>query len=814
MKIISIFLICFASSQVFSQSQIKGKITDTLSSKPLEYAIVSIFNTSDDKLVNGKLTDSTGTFVFDKIDEGNYYLKIDLIGYRTSYVRGILIDKSKMVNLGNINMNVSSAMLNEVEVNAVKDPNQVKIDKQTYKADQFESAKGGTAIDVLKNLPSFTINAEGDIRLRGSGGILVLINGKPVNADIQTVLNQIPANSIENIELITAPTAKYDADGKSGIINITTKKGTTDGLTFMVNGQYGLPSVDMYNNKEQPKRYGTDITLNYIKNKWDFTFGAGYLQNDIQGLRDGDVNTTFNSRYTTFPSIGERSFDRKTYSVRASITYNVNKNNSFNFAVYHGQRQQFRLADIDYTTTRYINGLPVSNYQYFNNNLVKKQGEFSLVNLDYTYTFANKSTLNLSGLYEYAFLDGFTKNKDFALGTNTNPINDILNTGTSPIHGLRAKTDYTINIGKGKLESGYQIRYQTQTGSYVYKDVILNYTTVNQTVDAYSADIRIENLIHGLYSQYSGKLKKLEYTIGMRYEHAQRLFTSSKGDNFPLTLNNLFPSANLLYGLKENVKLKGGFSRRVQRSTNNELNPYPEREHAETLERGDPDIKPEFVNLSELGLIYEYKKGSVFFTFYNQYIENVVNRVNNVYNDTILNRIYTNAGNAAIWGIEAGFNYNPIKWWKIYIGGNIYNYNIRGSLFDNAVTVKNSGLAYSFNTNQNFQLLNTLSLQLNMNYLSLRPTAIGEDSRFLSPNISVKKTFLGGKLSAMLQWQNIGLGILPSNEQRITTRGANFYTTTNYIQEKDVLWIHLSYNFKQSNKKVKLPGSEFGEKEF
>ena len=813
MRLIISTLLSLIYTISFSKSTIKGVLLEQNTNTPVAFANIALHNAKDSSFIAGVFSEENGSFIINDVKNGTYYIDIISLGNPKKRISGIEVAE-KEVNLGNIILETSVKQLQEVEVSGYKEVNQVKIDKQTYKAEQFGAAKGGTAIDVLRNMPSVSVNAEGEVRLRGSTGFLVLINGKPVNADLQTVLNQIPANAVENIEIITAPTAKYDADGKSGIINITTKKGTDDGLTFAVNGQYGLPSVDMYNNKVQPRRYGSDFTLNYKKDKWDISAGASYLQNDLQGFRDGDVNTTINNIYTSFPSKGERSFDRRNYAARANISYAANKRNTISTGFYVGQRQQFRLADIVYDNIRSQNGTEINRFNYFNNNLVKKQGDFALANLDYTHTFLNKSTLNVSGLYEYALLDGFTQNKDYPNTNATELLNFVNNTGRSPIHGIRGKIDYGINIGKGKLESGYQIRHQRQTGKYIYENVVLNRNQLNQIVPDFTADIDIYNLIHGLYSQYSGKTDKLEYIVGMRYEHSQRVFKSNKGDNFPLYLDNLFPSANLLYNIKPDLKAKGGFSRRVQRSTNNELNPYPEREHSETLEQGDPRIRPEFVNLSELGLIKDFKNGSVFFTFYNQYIQNVVNRVNSVYNDTILNRIYTNAGNATSWGLESGFNYKPVKWWTIYAGGNVYDYRVRGSLFDNTVAVNNRGLVYNVNTNQNFQLKKTLSLQLNVNYISLRPTAQGEDSRFFSPNLSVKKTFLSGKISAMFQWQNIGLGIFPSNEQRITTRGRDFYTTTNYIQEKDVFWVHLSYNFKQTNRKVKLPSSEFGEREF
>lgn len=811
------FLACFISFfQSQAQSILQGQILDSLQQQPLEYANIILYTTDNGKLVNGALSDSTGRFTFSSLKPDNYRIKVEFMGYKPTIIDAIQLAKGQTLQLGTISLSPSAQYLQEVIVQGQKDDNLHHVDKQTYKAEQFQAAKGGTALDVLKNTPSVTVNAEGEIRFRGATGFLVLINGKPVLTDAATVLSQLPANAVENIELLTSPSAKYDADGKAGIINIVTKKGTTDGLTGVVNAQIGLPSVDTYDNVRNPQRYGADFTLNYKKNKWDLSLGANFQENDLAGRRDGDVNTTIGNRRTVFPSVGERSFERRNYGARAAIVFQPSKNNTWTVGLYHGQRRQFRRADIVYNNTKtdLTTGALLNQFSYFNANLVKKQGDFSLANLDYNHVFANKSSLTVSGLYEYAVLDSYTKNLNTSPTNRADTVEYVLNTGNSPLYGFRGKIDYALPIGKGKWESGYQYRHQSQTGAFLYQTAVLG-TSAFSTNSDFSANIDIQNRIHGLYTQYGSKWEKLEYTAGVRYEYATRVFKADKlANTYDLELSNLFPSVNLLYGLPKSWKAKGGFSSRVQRSTNNELNPYPEREHSETLEQGDPTIRPEFVYLSELGLIKELKGGSSFFNLYNQQIQNVVNRVNSAYNDTVLNRIYTNAGNATQWGIEAGLNLKPTKWWSFSLGGNVYDYRIKGTLFNEAVAVNNSGIAYSINTNHSFQASKTLSFQLNLNYLSLRPTAIGEDSRFISPNASVKKTFGQGKWSAVLQWQNIGLGIIPSNEQRITAWGKDFYTTTNYIQEKDVLLLNLSYNFNQQNKKYKLPSSEFGEKEF
>jgi outer membrane receptor protein involved in Fe transport len=376
------------------------------------------------------------------------------------------------------------------------------------------------------------------------------------------------------------------------------------------------------------------------------------------------------------------------------------------------------------------------------------------------------------------------------------------------------KADYAKNIGKVLWESGYQFRYQSQEGDFLYQDqnLVTKQFVMNQN---FSAITDVTNVIHGLYSQVNGAIQKLAYTAGLRYEYSNRKYVDNQ-TNVPqeLRLSNLFPSGNLLYNLTDNFRVKAAYSRRVQRSTNNELNPFPEREHSETLERGDPNILPEFIGITEVGLIKDFDAGSVFLTAYRQDITNYVNRVNSIYNDTILNRIYTNAGKARLLGAESGFTIKPVKWWNSYIGANIYQLRINGSLFENSVLVNNSSVVYSFNTSQTFKFKKNFGLQFNLNYLSQKVTAQGEDSRFFLPDLALTKAFKNKNLSASVQWQNIALGNMKTNQQRITTSGVGFYTTTNYIYETNVVRLNLSYQLNQSSATKKLPKSEFGEREF
>lgn len=814
-----LILILFSFQIIVAQkSSIKGVVLDSQNLQPIKYASIALLNPMDNSVIAGEIASKNGSFLISNALPGNYKIKIYFVGYSNRFMDTILVSPNQVLNLDTIQLKRSSKVLEDVAIKGSKSNSYNKIDKQQYKSDQFATAKGGTAIDVIKNLPSVTVNGQGDISLRGSNGFMVLIDGKPVLTDAQTVLSQLPSNTIENIELITAPSAKYDPDGKGGIINIVTKKGTTNGVALTTNLSGGLPSTGDYNNLEKPKRFGGDLTFNYKKNKLDITVSANYLRNDVNGYREGDVFTKnfANNTITRFPSNGERSFDKYNYGTKTAISYAANKNDAFSFGFYIGKKFQARRADLVYsnTTSDLSTDALINQNTYFNSNLQTKEGTFTLSNFDYTHTFANKSNLITSLLYENANLYGNTINNNLDLPTKSIVLQQVSNPYSNPINGLRFKLDYSIAIGSGKLESGYQYRFDKQNGNF---DYIVYPLTAQPDAASFRGTAKSINHINGVYSQYSGKTNKLTYVAGLRYEYsARQVVLSTDNNTHVLNLSNLFPSSNLLYTFNNSWNVKLGYSKRVQRNNNFELNPIPEREHSETLEQGDPDLLPQFVDLVELGMNYTFKKGNIFTTLYYQNIKNPIQRVNSVYADTILNRVFTNADRARLYGFEFGSNVKPVKWLSLYAGGNIYNYKISGNLnvLGKTSTIDNSNWVYNLNANSTFILHQNWNLTANVNYTSAKPTAQGEDSRFLSPNLSLKKTILKGNGTLGLQWQNINFGCMGSNQQRITTFGSDFYTTTNYIYETNVLLVNFSYNFNKLSSKNKLPFSEIGEKEF
>ena len=387
-----------------------------------------------------------------------------------------------------------------------------------------------------------------------------------------------------------------------------------------------------------------------------------------------------------------------------------------------------------------------------------------------------------------------------------------LNDNNNPLDGIRFQMDYSKKIKELTWESGYQYRYLKHPGDFDYFDRdLVNNTWVENPL--FTNSIELTRKIHSVYSQLSGKSGPWQYSGGLRLEHFDRKVTIERPDaTYLLDKLNLFPSLNISYDLGNNLLAKGGYSRRIQRTTTFKMTPFPEREHSETLEQGDAELLPEYIDVVELGMVKNWKDNSVFGNIYYRKIENVINRVNTIFNDTILNRVYTNVGEANVLGLELGTTVYPTDAWRIYFGGNIYSYGIEGSLFGDGINTSNT--VYSINANSTVNISPTFSVQLALNYLSERITAQGQDSRFYNPSLSLKKSFLDKRLTIGLLWRNIDLGLLNSNEQRITTVRDNFYTTTNYVYEVDILQLTVSYQLNQVKKKLKLTESEFGKGEF
>ena len=808
-------LLCLLSQLFFGQ--ISGFVLDSQNRAPIEYATIVIKNGTE--VLDGTISKKDGSFEISINPKSNYIIDISFLGYETQSIDSFEIEKGNMIALGEILLRPTQTQLEEVVLNSNISSIQSKIDRQVYAASEFSIAKGGNASDLIRNIPSISINAIGEISVRGSSGFVVLLNDKPIQSDVQSLLNQIPANSIKNVEVITAPSAKYDAEGKAGIINILTLKNTFEGDYFQVNTLLGAPSIQDYENAESAQRFGADITYNTVREKWNLSTGFSFQRNDISGRREGDVYTIIGDKYTRFPSDGERSFDEVNYSGRLTADYQLSENDLISLGLFAGKRTKDRTADILYYANYAIISDIKYEFQYYNENLRIRKSDFVLGSLDYEHNFENKAELTSSILYEYTLLGGPTTNRNLGHPDNSIIYQDEYNTNDNPLYGLRINLDYKFKpLSIGTLEMGYQYRNLDHTGDFVYERKN-NATQIFELIPDFSSEVNLKRSIHAGYLQFNGSFEKWVFAMGFRLENMERELnlkdkTGFLDEDYSLGFTKLFPSASLNYEVNENTNIKLAYSKRIERTTTFKMNPFPEREHSETLEQGDPNLHPELIDQVEVGFNFKNNNGDSFFSnIYYRNVDNLINRVNTIYNDTILNRIYSNVGNAKAFGGELGTEFTVTKKLKTFASFNLYNYQIDGE-FDKS-PISSEGTIFSLNLNSTYSFSGNTFAQFNYNYLSNRITAQGKDSRFYSPNLTLTKRFWNNQLTASLQWKNMDMGLMNTNEQRITTsRPDKFYTTTNYVYEVDMILFSLSYNFNNRNNTAKFIDSEFGKREF
>ena len=795
-----------ACATIFAQSRrIKGKVLDAVTHAPLQYASVYLLR-KDSILIKGNATDNAGEFSFKVSNTKELVLKVEFIGYRHFDTLLVNDDSQKDILLPDILLNRSGSSLQEVTIEGKRANNTIQLSKQIIQAKQFANAANGTGLDLVQRLPSVTVNTEGNILLRGNANFQVLINGKLTNRTPSEVLAQIPANAIESIEMITTPSASYDAEGKAGVINIITKKNVLKGWSVAGNGMFG---------GAVPLRLGGDISINYATAKWNSFVSGDARQYNIKGYRIGEVRTIYNDTATFQSSDGIRPLEDKQYGLRAGTTYTPNSSNVFNAGVYYGYKQNDRTANLhykEYIQTNapldlYNQNWPAPDKVFYNQNLFVRTGKFFTLNVDYTHSFKNKNKLSILGIYEYSVLGGPLRNQD-----NDEVSGALLlkerSDERSPLNGWRLQTDYSIPLkNKNKIELGYQWRTVHHKGDFNFERLDIS-SGAWQKDPAFNDQLDLRQSIHSPYLQYAGQHKLFSYTIGLRGEYMNRNFNHTLGTvPFKVEQVNLFPSLQGLWNLPDNQKLRIGYSKRIDRPTTRLMSPFMNHRHSEFIEVGDPQLLPEITNVIELSYSKNWKKISITATAYFNKVKDKIFRVNDVYNRVILLRTFTNAGNTSSTGFEFSSDVKALSWLRFYVSGNIYQLHIDG--FVKGINVNQNSFNYNVNGNTSVDISKKFKLQLDANYVSKTVTAQGEDGELFLANAGLRY-LLNGKLTTGLLLQNI----FNSNHQTITNKGTNFYVTTNYIKYDRVLQLSISFRLNDTGKKGRAVKTEYGEKDF
>ena len=795
--------ILFISIQVWGQDQmLKGIVQDGITEKILPYANVSLWK-KDSTVFQGLLSDSLGQFSFKNIPANISFVKVQALGYR-SYNASILGKNSFLT----IKLKPENTVLNEVFVQGERSVSDLQIDKQIFNTRQFQNSANGTGLDLIQRLPSVTVNTEGNVTLRGSSGFILLVDGKPSSRNPADVLAQIPSNLIESVEVLTTPSARYDADGKAGMINIITKKDSQIGTSW---------SGNMMNAGTNPLRWGGDIMWTLAEKKWNIFAAADYRRFDIEGFRVGEIRTILKDSLTYMPSAGIRDYRDFQYSLRAGGSFYPKSTDVFNWSAYVGEKQTDRMANLNYQ--EYVQtGIPLSLFsnsfktpikEFYNQNLFVRSGKFQTFTGDYTHSYSNKSKLSFLALYEFSELGGPLNNSDTYKGTSQLLLWER-STETSPLTALRFQIDYSLPLSNNrKLEIGYHIRQIQHDGDFLFER--LNLSNQQWKSDPnFSDQMKLSQKIHAPYVQLNGTKNKFSYALGLRSEYLSRTLTHNAEPNKIYALDQiyLFPSFQGQWKLSDNYSFRTAYSRRIDRPTTKLMSPFKNHRHAETIENGDPNLLPEIADIVEIGISKSYENISFTATAYVNFLKDKVFRVNEIYSRTILGRTYTNAGNSQSTGMEFTSEIKATKNWKIYLSGNLYQFDVQGK-FNGIETTQNS-FNYNLNGNTVVDILPRLRFAWDVNYLSKSVTTQGIDSELLLSNASLKYTLWQNKGSITFQAQNI----FNTNVQTIQTQTKDFFSSTDYRKWDRVFQISLGFRINDRGQKVKSTKTDYGEKDF
>ncbi|SHN21196.1 TonB-dependent receptor domain-containing protein [Mucilaginibacter sp. OK098] len=716
-KLIAIILMLLSvTSALYAQNigKITGIVKDSQTQEVISFATVALTDQNTKANVKGTQTDLNGSFVMDNLPAGTFTIRLSFVGYDPVVKENIVLDPSAgILNLGEISMNAAkSKMLNEVTVSAKKATLQNSAGKKVFAVNQSLVSQGGTAADLLQNVPTLQIDVNGNVSLRGSTGVKVLIDGKPsliAGGDITQILQSTPASSIETVEVIANPSAKYDAEGQ-GIINIVLKKNSKPGF----NGSVALAAGTR-------KNYNGSANLSYQTSK------ANLYGN--YSLRDG--NTYSNGfQYLTFLNPTDATVfsnqlfpsttSNKIQNLKTGIDYSLSPKSILSVSGSLNLRNTHRdeLLDLDYLDA---NRVPIQSSRQ--NNTTNSNGKSYELDLDYSQHF-KKPKEELT--FNFAYSHGTSRNLQVyqshsniinERGPDPDPLeSDIWNNGAN----YNIQADYILPAGKtGQISAGY--RSQISLGNnnqYAYN--LSN--TGAEPIYSFTNLFGSNQQVHAIYLNYQNQVKNFSYEVGLRAEdtHLNATYQGYDANNSlystPISVpsKGLYPSVFLTQKLQNNQQLQFSFTNRVTRPTPRELNPSTDFSDPTNYETGNPHLIPESINSLELGYNKIWQNISFTSSLYYSRLNNVIKHIESDPVDGLIITTAQNLKHSTTTGLELIGHFDLIKAWDFTANANIFER--KNDAAPQYGIAANSGLSWNANITNNVSLVKNLSVQIRADY--------------------------------------------------------------------------------------------------
>lgn len=785
-------------SPIRKTGKIKGRVIDAESKSPMEYANIAVYRKPDAKLVTGGITNNAGVFEIGELPLGNYSLEAVFIGFGKTTISDVKISPNDPnVDMGTIELTASQQNIGTVDVVAERNRVEYKIDKKVINVTNDINAAGGTAITVLENTPSVEVDIDGNVSLRGSSSFTVMIDGRPSVLSGSDALKQIPSSAIQNIEIITNPSAKYEPDGMAGIINVVMKKNVLSGVNGIVNLNLGTG-----------KRYGTDLLLNYKTKKYNVFVGANWNDNTDEGTM-ASLRETYNNDTTTYLSMdGLRNHSRGGKQLKGGIDYFLTEKTSLSFS---GE-----VGNYDFSSEgggKIHEYRQPGNYHLYsvqaNNSL--REGNYASGNLSFLSKFDESGQHKLEGSVNYRRRDGLSSSvidesvSDAAFNNTGNYLSRVITNEDDVSDDYRLKLDYTLPLAnKSKLEAGIQSRMERETELFSFKNY--NPATggfVNNP--KFTSDMDFREDIHAMYVTYSGSLKPVQYMLGMRGEYTNRSIDHSKVST-PYTIDRFdyFPSLHLSYDMSASTQLMSSYSRRINRPDGRDLDPFPSYMNQYTIRMGNPDLQPEYTDSYELN--YMYKFGNSFLSFESFYrtTNNLITRIQELKDDGIFYMTSDNLNRDHSLGAEVMGNLNLTKWLLLNTSFSLYNYKLKGEVLGKSVDKQSTNYSGRFNATLKFSP--DSRMQITGFYRGPSVSAQGDQKGFFSTNVAYRQELMKKKLSATLSVSDV-FGSMKINGN---SQGDNFKSTFKMQREPRVLMLTLSYKINNYKIDRQAPSEQQG----
>jgi iron complex outermembrane recepter protein len=858
-----IFVLTF-STALGQRGSLKGEVVDKSTNEIIPYATVALTRAGEQNAFAGTVSDENGEFQVEKVPYGTYLVEITFIGYTSRQFPDVVVSSSNRdIDLGSIDLEVAAIGIEQAEVRAAARTTVNKIDRRTYRASDFQTARGGTAIDVLGKLPSVTINSDDVISVRGSSDFVVYLNGKPTNTSASVLLGQIPSENIENIDIITVPTSRFEAQGKGGIINITTKRNTSNGLTVLATGMLGgtpwKNGTDLFSNHVlNNNMVNGGLNLNYNLNGLNLHGSVNYTNKHNKGIGDiytyiyQDESQTNSNTWYILDGRGARpKWDQSLYT-NIGAEYQLGENSELSANYQYSNRHTGRAAHYKYNTyySNSIDGEPIAGtlYELFNPNDVHRKGTFQNFNLDYRLNRDNNSSFTATFLYENSNLEQTIENKEFAYTGDQlyydyysdepgEPVFHSFQSDVTPLKAYRFALNYQKEFENGNsLELGATSQNVRLDGIYEYDTVNMN-TSQFAGYDYFDNTIDLKRDVYAGYIDFSGTSNKLSYILGLRAEYLDQLMNVSSTRYFEEVYNvfgeigrdfnetefkqnkfDLFPSLHLRYKADDQNTISLAASRRINRPPAKNMAPFLYRRHQEIFEMGDPLLEPEYSWNADLSYNRNLGAHNLILTGFVRSASNAIYRVNRLEYDLantggVLLRSYTNAGSHLSTGGEAGFNFFFFNRLKLFLGGSLYQFSVESNenLFGDQST--NSSLNWDAKSNLSWEVTDPLELTLDYAYKSKSVTPQGEDLPFQMVNIAVN--FTPDRLQGWSFYAKM-LDIMGTNQAggyTGATEGSTnlFRRDWVYDYEGQIVEVGASFTFnsRQQQKQLKMIGDEY-----